>query len=87
MLPPTPTQFYLVWIRFRRKISFVMSFTISEWLKKYYFIVNIKSLKLYLRTNGTLKHKPHFFRYVDRLLMKNIGNLNFKETLIFIHTI
>ena len=37
MLPHTPTQFYLVWIRFWRKISFVTSFTISKWLKKYYF--------------------------------------------------
>ena len=27
---PTPTQLYLVSIRFRRKISFVMSFTISN---------------------------------------------------------
>ena len=33
---PTPTQLYLVWIRFRRKISFDTSFTISKWLKKYY---------------------------------------------------
>ena len=31
-----PTQLYLVWIRHQRKISFVMSFTISNWLKKYY---------------------------------------------------
>ena len=38
MLPPTLTQLYLVSIRFRRKISFVTSFTISDWLKKYYFI-------------------------------------------------
>ena len=37
MLPPTPTQLYLVSIRFQRKISFVTSFTISNWLKKYYF--------------------------------------------------
>ena len=36
MLPPTPTQLYLVSIKFRRKISFVTSFTISDWLKKYY---------------------------------------------------
>ena len=36
MLPPTPTQLYFVSIRFRRKISFVTSFTISNWLKKYY---------------------------------------------------
>ena len=31
MLPPTPTQLYLVSIKFRRKISFVTSFTISDW--------------------------------------------------------
>ena len=37
MLPPTPTQHYLVWIRFRHKIFFFASFTISKWLKKYYF--------------------------------------------------
>ena len=37
MLPHTPTQLYLVSIRFRRKISFVTSFTISNRLKKYYF--------------------------------------------------
>ena len=36
MLPPTPTQHYLVSIRLQRKISFVTSFTISKWLKKYY---------------------------------------------------
>ena len=36
---PNPTQLYLVWIWFWRKISFVMSFTISKWLKKYYCIV------------------------------------------------
>ena len=36
MLPPTSTQLYHVSIRFRRKISFVTSFTISNWLKKYY---------------------------------------------------
>ena len=36
MLPPTPTQHYLVLIRFQRKISFVASFTISRRLEKYY---------------------------------------------------
>ena len=40
MLPPTPTKLYLVSIRFRRKISFVTSFTISKCLKKYYFLKN-----------------------------------------------
>ena len=35
-MPPTPTQLNLVSIRFRRKISFVTSFTIFNWLKKYY---------------------------------------------------
>ena len=39
MFPNTPTQLSLVSIRFRRKISFVTSFTISNWLKKYYFHV------------------------------------------------
>ena len=34
---PTPTQHYLVWNRLQRKISFVTSFTISKWLKKYYY--------------------------------------------------
>jgi hypothetical protein len=34
----TTTQHYLVWIRLQRKISFVKSFTISKWLKKYYFL-------------------------------------------------
>ena len=33
MLPPTPTQKYNDSIRFRRKMSFVTSFTISKWLK------------------------------------------------------
>ena len=37
MLPPTPTQLYLVSIRFWRKISFVTSFIISNWPKKYYY--------------------------------------------------
>ena len=37
MLPPTPTQLYLVSIRFRHKISFVTTFTFSNWLKKYYY--------------------------------------------------
>ena len=41
MLPPTPTQLYLVSIRFRRKISFDTSFTISNLLKKYYCIQEI----------------------------------------------
>ena len=31
-----PYQHYLVWIRLQHKISFVASFTISKWLKKYY---------------------------------------------------
>ena len=35
----SPTQHYLVSIRLTRKISFVTSFTISKWLKKYYFQV------------------------------------------------
>ena len=34
---PHPKKIYLVWIRFRRKISFVTSFTISKWLKKYHY--------------------------------------------------
>ena len=38
MLPPTLNQLYLVSIRFWCKISFVMSFTISKWLKKSYFL-------------------------------------------------
>ena len=36
MLPPKPTQLYLVSIKFRSEISFVTSFTISNRLKKYY---------------------------------------------------
>ena len=44
MLPPTPTQHYLLWIRFRRKISYVTSFTISKWLKKYYFFLDDAAL-------------------------------------------
>ena len=39
---PHPTQLYLVWIRFRRKISSVTSFTISKWLKKYCFDIPIE---------------------------------------------
>ena len=31
MLPPT--QYYIVWNRFRGKFSFVTSFTIFKWLK------------------------------------------------------
>ena len=49
MLPPTPTQLHLVSIRFRRKISCVTSFTISNRLKKYYFgldFVNTSSLSI-----------------------------------------
>ena len=38
MLPPTPTQLYLVWIIFRLKIPFVTSCTISKWLKKNYIL-------------------------------------------------
>ena len=38
MLPPTPTQLNLVWIGSRRKMPLLpMSFTISKWLKRYYF--------------------------------------------------
>ena len=37
----TPTQHYLVWIRFQRKISFVTSFTISKWLKKYLLYIEL----------------------------------------------
>ena len=55
MLPPTPTQLYLVWIIFRRKISFVTSFAISMWLKKYYTlkmkqytVFNVNPIKTYL---------------------------------------
>ena len=36
MLPPTPTQHYLVLIRLQRKFSFIMSFTIFKYPKKYY---------------------------------------------------
>ena len=39
MLSPTPTQYYLVRIRLQRIISFVTSFKISKWLKKYYFML------------------------------------------------
>jgi hypothetical protein len=46
MLPPTPTQHYLFWIRL--KISFVTSFTISKWLKKHYFSRNCPLLKVIL---------------------------------------
>ena len=38
---PTPTQHYLVWIRLQRKTSFVTSFTISNWIKKYYYMCNM----------------------------------------------
>ena len=34
----TPKQHYIVWIIPQHKISFVASFTISKWLKKYYLI-------------------------------------------------
>ena len=45
MLSPTTTLHYLVWIRFRRNISFVTSFTISKWLKMYYFVDRDNFLK------------------------------------------
>ena len=54
MLPPAPTQLYLGWIRFRRKISFVMSFTISKWLKKYYS---------YKKSSTVKTHRMLFFIY------------------------
>ena len=37
VLPPTSTQLYLVWIRFRRLNFLCFAFTISKRLKKYYF--------------------------------------------------
>ena len=37
MLTPIATQHYLVLITLQCKISFVASFTISMWLKKYYY--------------------------------------------------
>ena len=38
MLPTTPTKHYLVWNRLQRITSFVKSFKIYKWLKKYYSI-------------------------------------------------
>ena len=58
MLPPTPTQLYLVWIRFRRQISFVTTFIISKWLKKYYYLLVLnlpgQGLDFLATTIGTL---------------------------------
>ena len=56
MLPPTPTQLHLVSIRFRRKISFVTSFTISNRLKKYYFW-SAKFWKQYVKAHNVLFFK------------------------------
>ena len=39
MLPPT--THFIVGIRLQRKISFFTAFTISKWLKKYYFSIFI----------------------------------------------
>ena len=61
-MPPSPTQLYLVSSRFRRKISFVTSFTISNWLKKYY-LSQLKKMELVKKictitlTVGWLKKK------------------------------
>ena len=79
MLPPTPTQLYLVLIWFRHKISFVTSFTISKWLKKYYryynfFIkINIKYQDVYqpfifllILFNDSAKFKCAYFTFPRR---------------------
>ena len=47
VLPPISTQHYLVWIRHQCEISFVTYFTFSKWLKKYYFVFLIKTLKIF----------------------------------------
>ena len=58
MLPPTPTQqHYLVLIRLQRKISFVASFTISRWLKKYYCILGAPIILLWTVPPSRLRIK------------------------------
>ena len=60
MLPPT--LYYLVWIRFQRKLSLVTTFTIYKWLKKYYSI-DIKIIGRFV-VRGLEKHLNYidFFR-------------------------
>ena len=62
IMPPTRTQHYLFLIIFRHKIIFVTSFTIFNWLKKYYYnilggqlIYDQKIIKLFVY--GQLKNQ------------------------------
>ena len=50
-MPHTHTQHYLVLIRLQCKTSFVMSFTISKWLKKGYSKINFEYMYLYYSCN------------------------------------
>ena len=73
MLPPT--QHYLVSIRLLRKISFVTSFTIFKWLKKYFFYpCNILSIGYWL---NDLPIIPPFTEtiYNIRIIMLKIINV------------
>ena len=54
MLPSTPTQHYLVWIKLQRKISLVTSFTLSKWLKRNIIILKKVSSQILIPTEVIL---------------------------------
>ena len=68
MLPPTPTQLYFVWI----KISFIMSFSIFKWLKKYYSVdqkyITEKVLYNIVEKNCLFIFKPNLFPKRDEYM-------------------
>ena len=76
MLPPTPTQHYLVLITLQRIISFVMSFTISRWLKKYYYYDTFFIERLTIDPKQiTLLEKDIFWVFLKKDLMESRGKV------------
>ena len=67
MLPSTPTQHYLVWIRLQLRISFVTSFTSYKLLKKYYFKFNYIKVEQYT-LSFILLEKISGFRFLAEKL-------------------
>ena len=73
MLPPTPTQHYLVWNTVQRKISSVTSFSISKWLKCTILRQKICTSKRRNKMKSSeYKYKRYFFmNFIFSLEVKN----------------